>query len=101
MGSSEDILDHGRRIAELERKVAELDKRIGGSEPTGFGGGFDSGFEPASVGAADDPRLSELLQSGDKIGAIKLYRELTGVGLAEAKDAVERIESMYASGQGG
>jgi hypothetical protein len=36
MGSSEDILDHGRRIAELERKVAELDKRIGGSEPTGF-----------------------------------------------------------------
>jgi ribosomal protein L7/L12 len=101
VGSSEDILDHGRRIAELERKVAELFKRIGGAEPTGFGGGFDSEFEPASVTAGDDPRLTELIQSGDKIQAIKLYRELTGVGLAEAKDAVERLESMYATGQGG
>ena len=27
------------------------------------------------------------------IGAIKRYRELTGVGLAEAKDAVERSTS--------
>jgi ribosomal protein L7/L12 len=105
VGSSEDIIDHGRRIAELERKVAELYKRIGGAEPTGFGGGFDSGFdsgfEPASAAATDDPRLTELIQSGDKIRAIKLYRELTGVGLAEAKDAVERLESMYATGQGG
>ena len=27
--------------------------------------------------------------------AIKLYRELTGVGLAEAKDAVDRLGAMY------
>lgn len=51
--------------------------------------------------SGDDPRLTELIQSGDKIQAIKLYRELTGVGLAEAKDAVERLESMYATGTGG
>jgi ribosomal protein L7/L12 len=101
MGSSEDILDHGRRIAELERKVAELYKRIGQAEPTGFGDGFDSGFKPASSTATDDPRLVELVQSGDKIHAIKLYRELTGVGLAEAKDAVDRLSGMYSAGQGG
>jgi ribosomal protein L7/L12 len=101
VGSDENILDHGRRIAELERKVAELYKRIGDGEPTGFGGAFDDGFEPASVNATDDPRLAGLIQSGDKIRAIKLYRELTGVGLAEAKDAVERLESMYAGGHGG
>ena len=35
--------------------------------------------------------MVELVQSGRQIDAIKLYRELTGVGLAEAKDAVERI----------
>ena len=31
--------------------------------------------------------MLELVQTGQKIQAIKLYRELTGVGLAEAKDA--------------
>ena len=30
---------------------------------------------------------------GQKIAAIKLYREQTGAGLKEAKDAVERIEA--------
>ena len=31
--------------------------------------------------------------AGNKIAAIKLYREGTGVGLAEAKQAVEKMES--------
>jgi ribosomal protein L7/L12 len=33
-----------------------------------------------------------LLHQGQKIEAIKLYRERTGVGLKEAKDAVEAIQ---------
>lgn len=40
--------------------------------------------------------LSEImseLQSGRKINAIKLYRELTNLGLKEAKDAVEQMEA--------
>ncbi|WP_199836308.1 ribosomal protein L7/L12, partial [Streptomyces sp. NRRL F-4489] len=42
---------------------------------------------------AADPRLAEvddLLAKGKKIQAIKVYREATGAGLAEAKEAVER-----------
>lgn len=39
--------------------------------------------------------MIELLQSGNQIQAIKLYRELTGVGLAEAKDAVDGLAAMY------
>ena len=35
-----------------------------------------------------------LLRKNQKISAIKLYREKTGVGLAEAKDAVERMEGL-------
>jgi ribosomal protein L7/L12 len=90
----QDLLDHGRRIAELERKVSELYERLGRAEPSGFS--TDSGFsEPASVAASEDPRVIELLGSGQKIQAIKLYRELTGVGLAEAKDAVEQLERMH------
>ena len=97
--SSEDLLDHGRRIAELERKVDELYKRLGQAEPE-FGMTIASDAA-ASVSAADDPRLIELIQAGRKINAIKLYRELTGTGLAEAKDAVARIETMCRPGQAG
>lgn len=39
------------------------------------------------------PQIQEALRRGDKIGAIKIYRELTGVGLAEAKQAVESMEA--------
>ena len=33
------------------------------------------------------------IHSGRKIEAIKIYRETTGAGLAEAKTAVEKIEA--------
>ena len=38
------------------------------------------------------PEIQEALRRGNKIEAIKLYRELTGVGLAEAKEAMDRAE---------
>ncbi len=37
--------------------------------------------------------IQRLLQSGQKIYAIKLFREAFGVGLKDAKDAVDRIEA--------
>lgn len=40
---------------------------------------------------AIDQDVVTLARAGRKIEAIKRYRELTGVGLKEAKDAVERI----------
>lgn len=43
-----------------------------------------------------DPVLSSQIQAalrgGNKIEAIKIYRELTGVGLAEAKQAIDQAE---------
>ena len=92
--TDQNLLDHGRRIAELERKVSELYERLGQAEPASPG--TSSGFsEPASVAAAEDPRLIELVTAGKEIQAIKLYREITGVGLAEAKDAVDGLATMY------
>jgi ribosomal protein L7/L12 len=91
--NTEDILDHGRRIAELERKVAELYNHLGQGESPSAGGLVFASDAAPSVTAGDDPRLLELIGSGQKIEAIKRYRELTGSGLAEAKDAVERIEA--------
>ena len=98
--SSEDLLDHGRRIAELERKVSELYERLGQAEPN-FGGGGGLTFasdQPASMAAAEDPRLLGEIEAGREIQAIKLYRELTGVGLKEAKDAVESISAGLRGG---
>lgn len=47
--------------------------------------------QPQSV----DPRWAEvtlLVRQGKKIEAIKRYREVTGAGLRDAKEAVERME---------
>lgn len=41
--------------------------------------------------AAHLKEIARLVRSGDKIQGIKLYRETFAVGLAEAKDAVERV----------
>jgi hypothetical protein len=38
------------------------------------------------------PQIQEALRRGNKIEAIKIYRELTGVGLAEAKQAIDQAE---------
>ena len=38
-----------------------------------------------------DEKIMELMKAGQKIEAIKLYREQTGVGLREAKDYVESL----------
>ena len=39
------------------------------------------------------PQIQEALRRGNKIEAIKMYREMTGVGLAEAKQAIDRLDS--------
>ena len=46
---------------------------------------------PITPGSMDD-QVRDLLRQGNKIEAIKVYREATNCGLKEAKDAVEAIE---------
>ena len=45
------------------------------------------------LGPANDRQLQAFLLSGDKIEAIKRWRELTGHGLKEAKDAVDALSA--------
>ncbi|MBP6668089.1 MAG: hypothetical protein KA180_01485 [Gemmatimonadales bacterium] len=45
--------------------------------------------DPAAVAA--DPLLRDFLNAGNLIAAIRRYRELTGLGLKESKEAVERL----------
>lgn len=45
-----------------------------------------------SLSDAQINAISDALRGGNKIEAIKLYREATDLGLREAKDAVEALE---------
>lgn len=67
------------RVKQLESQVEFLYKHLGVtyiSEP----------------GPDDDPRIIEQLKKGNMLEAIKIHRELTGSGLAEAKMAVENLK---------
>jgi len=50
---------------------------------------------PSPTGMTPEKKAAVLaaLSRGNKIEAIKLYREATGLGLAESKDAVEAMEA--------
>ena len=50
-------------------------------------------FSPMIDQAKELAEVAKLVRQGQKIEAIKLYREIFGVGLKEAKDAVENIEA--------
>ena len=65
------------RLRRLEEQVAQLSARAG---------------LPWDDGTAGMPaHVVSLAREGKKIEAIKAYREATGVGLAEAKDAVDQL----------
>ncbi|MFK8846914.1 MULTISPECIES: ribosomal protein L7/L12 [Streptomyces] len=65
-----------RRLRRMDRKLDLIMEHLG-VEETG----------PEGIAEVD-----ALLHKGKKIEAIKRYRELTGAGLVEAKEAVERRE---------
>ena len=53
------------------------------------------GHEAAGA-SSNPPSILDLMQRGRKIEAIKLYREEHGVGLREAKEAVEALADGHA-----
>jgi hypothetical protein len=72
------------RLARLERQVAFLYRHFG----------FDPQLVDTFPAAGEmPPEFTEALRQRNLIAAIKIYRQVTGAGLAEAKDAVERIAS--------
>ena len=80
MVTEADILLLRSRINELEDRLNFLYQRLGIEYA-------DPNSDPAG-----SPQIQEALRRGNKLEAIKIYRELTGVGLAEAKEAIDRAE---------
>lgn len=78
MTTETEILALRARVAELESRVDLLYDRLG------IGHIKNTGMA--------DARVIDMLKRGNKIEAIKVYREIYNCGLAEAKQAVEKIE---------
>jgi predicted component of type VI protein secretion system len=93
------------RLAQLEAQNQAIMRQYGVSDPNWnspdpyASGQFSTPYPgamqpPAELPSSRDPRLDEVLQlaaRGEKIQAIKRYREITGVGLAEAKRVVDQM----------
>ncbi len=70
-----------RRLTRVDRRLARMETKL------------DAIAEKLGV-VVEEPGLDEvvaLVREGRKIQAIKVYREHTGVGLKDAKAAVERL----------
>ena len=52
-----------------------------------------AGEEGDPLDPLSDDEIQDLLVEGNEIQAIKRYRELTGLGLGEAKEAIERAQA--------
>ena len=82
MVTESDILLLKSRINELEDRLKFIYRRLNIEYA-------DPNSDPVL-----SPQIQDALRRGNKIEAIKIYRELTGVGLAEAKDVIDRAEQF-------
>jgi ribosomal protein L7/L12 len=74
------VIKLNQRVATLEHQVEFLMKHLG----VKYDGAPDAGVSP---------EVMELVRRGDKLRAINAFREETGVGLKEAKEFIESLET--------
>ncbi|GAB3253216.1 ribosomal protein L7/L12 [Nocardioides dilutus] len=91
-GSAQDQVDFDGlkdRVTKLEAAVAALQLQLAQVSSTAAPAGAVAATPVAGTEWMSEVR--RLKESGNVITAIKLYREHTGLGLKEAKDAVEAL----------
>ena len=86
------------QVSELRRRLGMLEHRVRGLETAGRPPPVEVRSPPAATAAdraVDQEALreavAERLRAGRKVEAVKLWRAATGQGLAEAKEAIDRI----------
>ena len=89
--SSGDQISVEMRLAAIEEKLDRLLAHLG-IDDDAPAASFDGAGQPRRLAGANGDAVVALIQAGKKIQAIKAYREATGMGLKDAKDAVENIE---------
>jgi ribosomal protein L7/L12 len=96
MAEDRELLEIKQRLALIETRLQQLFEHVdlaprGSASGVGrWGGSGEEGEPPDPV---SDPEIQDLLVKGDEMQAIKRYRELSGLGLKEAKEAIERAKA--------
>ncbi len=96
MAEAKELLEIKQRLALIEARLQQLFEHLDVKPREGAGGegGWWGGSgEGGAVDPASDPEIQDLLAKGNEMQAIKRYRELTGLGLKESKDAIIRAGS--------
>jgi ribosomal protein L7/L12 len=85
MGVDRQLLEIKQRVALIETRLQQLFDHldIAPRESAEVGQGGD---------AINDPEIQDLLVKGNEAQAVKRYRELTGVGIAEAQKAIQEAQ---------
>jgi ribosomal protein L7/L12 len=96
MAEARELLEIKERLALIEVRLQQLFEHldIAPRESAAGGGGWGGpgqGAEP--LDPLSDPEIQDLVVKGNEIQAIKRYRELTGLSLGEAKEAIEQAQS--------
>ncbi|MBN2832054.1 MAG: 50S ribosomal protein L7/L12 [Campylobacterales bacterium] len=97
--SKEDVLEYisGLSVLELSQLVKDFEEKFGVSAaPVMVAGGAVAAVEAAEEKTEFDVILKDAGEK--KINAIKVVREITGLGLKEAKDAVEGAPTTIKEG---
>jgi len=98
--SKEDVLEYisGLSVLELSELVKDFEEKFGVSAAPVMVAGAGAGAAVAAV--EEKTEFDVILKSGGekKINAIKVVREITGLGLKEAKDAVEGAPTTLKEG---
>ena len=98
--SKEDVLEYisGLSVLELSELVKDFEEKFGVSAAPVMVAG--AGAAVAAEAAEEKTEFDVILKDGGekKINAIKVVREITGLGLKEAKDAVEGAPTTVKEG---
>jgi ribosomal protein L7/L12 len=84
MNLEEAVQDLRQRLSLVESQLQQLFEHLNIAP--------GEGAEGAELDPNDDPEIQDLLAKGNEAQAIKRYLEVTGVGLDEAKQAIERAQ---------
>lgn len=99
--TKEDVLEFigNMTVVELNELVKEFEEKFGVSaQPTVVAGGAVAGGEAAAGEEKSEFDVVLVDAGAKKINVIKVVRELTGLGLKEAKAAVEETPSNIKEG---
>lgn len=81
MSNETELSDLRRRVSRLEEQLMALYRHFG------------LNYEDSQSLLDEDDPVIEVLRTGNLIEAIKVYRQIHNVGLAEAKTAVENLKA--------